>query len=155
MTFFESELGKTVLDDKNKTRREWAFTFALPASEWKDTHLLRDTRCEIALRKESRGLPQVRDTIIVQGIIDMLVEKPDGLVVIDFKTDNIAADEVSERAELYREQLQLYGKAASAILKKPVEGSWLYFLKPEIAYSPSASSPDYGIRGQADRKSVV
>ncbi len=121
MTFFESELGKAVLEPENMVWREWAFTFSLPASEWKDTHLLRDTRCEI------------RDTIIVQGIIDMLVEKRDGLVVIDFKTDNVTADEVGERAELYREQLELYGKAASAILKKPIEGGWLYFLKAGCA----------------------
>jgi ATP-dependent helicase/nuclease subunit A len=70
------------------------------------------------------------ETIIVQGIIDMLVQRPEGLLVIDFKTDNVTAKEVRERAELYREQLELYGRAAGAILKSEILGRWLYFLKP-------------------------
>ena len=126
VSFFESKLGRLVLEGKNKIRREWAFTFSLPASEWKDTHLLRDTRPVLSVIEGC----EIRDTIIVQGIIDMLVVKRDGLVVIDFKTDNITADKVGERAKFYREQLGLYGKAASAILKKPIEGKWLYFLRP-------------------------
>jgi len=66
----------------------------------------------------------------VQGIIDMLVQTPAGLLVIDFKTDDVTAKETSERAELYREQLELYGRAAEAILKAKIIGKWLYFLKP-------------------------
>ena len=79
---------------------------------------MRDTRYDI------------RDTIIVQGIIDMLIQKPEGLLVIDFKTDDVSAEQVSERAELYREQMVLYGRAAGAILKAEVLGKWLYFLTP-------------------------
>ena len=60
----------------------------------------------------------------------MLIETPRGLVVIDFKTDNITDGEVSKRAELYREQLGLYSKAAEAIMKAKVAGKWLYFLTP-------------------------
>jgi len=60
----------------------------------------------------------------------MLVQTPKGLVVIDFKTDDITAEEVTERAELYRRQLELYGRAASAILKAKLLGKWLYFLTP-------------------------
>ncbi len=121
MTFFESELGRAALDAGNIVWCEWPFNFAIPASEWKDSYLLRDTRYEI------------RDTIIVQGIIDMLVKTKDGLLVIDFKTDNIIAGEVGERAELYRQQLELYSRAASAILKAKVLGRWLCFLTPGCA----------------------
>jgi ATP-dependent helicase/nuclease subunit A len=110
MGFFESELGCTVLDSRNSIWREWPFTFAVPA-------------------EQSCG----DETIIVQGIIDMLVRGPEGLLVIDFKTDNISAGEVGERAELYREQLELYGRAAEVILKEKVLGKWLYFLWPGCA----------------------
>jgi len=110
MGFFESELGRTVLDSRNSVWCEWPFTFALPAEQ---------------------GCGD--DTIIVQGIIDMLVRGPEGLLVIDFKTDNISAGEVGERAELYREQLELYGRAAEVILKEKVLGKWLYFLWPGCA----------------------
>jgi len=119
--FFESELGRAVLDKSNVVRREWPFTFIIPASEWKDSSLLRDTRYEI------------RDAIIVQGIIDALVRTAEGLLIIDFKTDNISAEEVGERAELYRQQMELYGRAAEAILKTKVVGKWLYFLTPGCA----------------------
>jgi ATP-dependent helicase/nuclease subunit A len=124
MTFFESELGRITFDTGNSVWREWLFTFAMPASGWKldgldkPQHDIRNTQYAI------------RDTIIVQGIIDVLVKTPDGLLVIDFKTDRITAEEVSERAELYRRQLELYSKAAESILKVKLLGKWLYFLTP-------------------------
>jgi ATP-dependent helicase/nuclease subunit A len=64
----------------------------------------------------------------------MLVRTPQGLIIIDFKTDRITAEEVSERAELYRRQLDLYGRAASAILKSKLLAKWLYFLTPACAF---------------------
>jgi ATP-dependent helicase/nuclease subunit A len=64
----------------------------------------------------------------------MLVQTPQGLVIIDFKTDNVAAGEVRERAELYRRQLDLYSRAASAILKSESIAKWLYFLTPATGF---------------------
>lgn len=58
---------------------------------------------------------------------------PEGLVVIDFKTDQLTAEQLSERADLYRPQLDLYAKAAAAILKFPTTTKWLYFLTPAAA----------------------
>jgi ATP-dependent helicase/nuclease subunit A len=58
----------------------------------------------------------------------MLVQRPDGLLVIDFKTDRVTAEEAPERAGLYRRQLELYGRAAEAIGKGKILGKWLYFL---------------------------
>ena len=58
----------------------------------------------------------------------MLVRTPKGVVVIDFKTDDVTPTEVAGRAELYRQQLELYSRAASAILKSKLIAKWLYFL---------------------------
>jgi ATP-dependent helicase/nuclease subunit A len=113
LTFFETELGKLIFDPCNKVWREWPFTFALPAAEWESTSVS-------------------EDTIVVQGIIDMLVHTAQGILVIDFKTDKIAVGQAKERAELYRRQLELYSKAACAILKDKPAGSWLYFLTPRV-----------------------
>ena len=55
--------------------------------------------------------------------------------MIDFKTDNVTAGETTHRAELYRQQLDFYGKAAEKILKRKVAGKWLYFLKAGLAVS--------------------
>ncbi|MGD2094694.1 MAG: helicase-exonuclease AddAB subunit AddA [Phycisphaerales bacterium] len=120
LSFFEHELGQMVLDKDNSVLREWPFTFALPASEFPDSiHEPRATSGEV---------------IVVQGIIDMLVRTPEGLVVIDFKTDNVMANQVNERAGFYRGQLELYGRAASAILKLNTIAEWLYFLTPRVPF---------------------
>ena len=117
--FFESKLCREVMNSYPDVWYEWPFTFALPASELSNSSDERQATSD--------------EIVVVQGIIDMLVQRPDGLVVIDFKTDNITAKQVSERAELYREQLQLYGRAAEAILKDKIVGRWLYFLTPGCA----------------------
>jgi len=71
--------------------------------------------------------------VVVQGIIDMLIRTPESLVVIDFKTDQINAAQTTERTESYRGQLELYGKAACAILGTDSVERWLYFLTPRCA----------------------
>jgi len=115
--FFESELGREVLEAWPGVWCEWPFTFALPAS-----FVARDSSLVARVVED--------ETVIVQGIIDMLIQTSQGLVVIDFKTDNVTAKEVSEWAELYRGQLELYGRAAETILKDKTIGKWLCFLKP-------------------------
>jgi ATP-dependent helicase/nuclease subunit A len=119
--FFRSKLGQTVLDKKNIVRREWPFTFAVPASQW-------DESATYQTSHGSRGTSD--DFIIVQGIIDLLVKTPKGLVVIDFKTDDVSADGATKRAELYHGQLDLYAKAASIILGQKIDSKWLCFLRP-------------------------
>ncbi len=111
LEFFKSERGGLALNASNTVWREWPFTFALPASE------LANASDEI---------------IVVQGIIDLLVRTAEGLVVIDFKTDRITAEQVGERADFYRRQLELYSRAACAILKVKPAGRWLYFLTPGV-----------------------
>jgi ATP-dependent helicase/nuclease subunit A len=127
--FFKSKLGQTVLDKNNSVRQEWPFTFAVPASQWNEsaTH---QTSHGLRVTPERDALRRSDDFIIVQGIIDLLVKTPKGLVVIDFKTDDVSADGATKRAELYRGQLDLYAQAASIILDQKTESKWLYFLRP-------------------------
>jgi ATP-dependent helicase/nuclease subunit A len=128
--FFKTGLGQMTLDKNNTVLREWPFTFAVPASQWQLDNLgeIRNTtrsEAQSPLRK-----CELRDKIIVQGIVDLLVETSKGLVIVDFKTDNVSADKIPDRAKLYRSQLDLYAQAAGAITGKEVCGKWLYFLKP-------------------------
>jgi len=119
LEFFQSDLGRLVFDTKNTIWREWLFTLAMPAFEFTgSSHERRATSDE---------------TIVVQGIIDMLIQTPQGLVVVDFKTDNVTTKQVMERAKVYRLQMDLYGRAARAIVKDEVRGKWLYFLRPRAA----------------------
>ncbi len=121
VSFFESEIGRLALDKNHAIHREWPFTFAFPASDW-----LEPSTHQTGHERRVTG----DDTIIVQGIIDLLIETPVGLVLIDFKTDDVTADRATQRAELYRTQLELYARAASAITGRKVLSKWLYFLRP-------------------------
>ena len=134
LAFFESELGATVLDANNEVRREWPFTFAEPAAAIS----ARAERGEsagaagpVAPAQESHAASE--ELVVVQGIIDLLVETPAGLVVIDFKTDRVSGAELEPRVEIYRRQLQLYARAARGILQQDVAATWLYFLSARQA----------------------
>ncbi len=76
-------------------------------------------------------LPETRlrhddELLMVQGIIDMFFEEPDGLVLVDYKTDRVkTAEELTER---YYYQLELYGKALEQITGKKVKEKWIYSL---------------------------
>jgi len=125
--FFESELGKAARDKDNTVYREWPFTFTVPAAQWRQRQ--QEKKGTRAKEQKSRSAKAGdEETIIVQGIIDMLIKTEKGLLIVDFKTDAVGADEVEVRADAYKEQLGLYVRAAEAILKKKVVGAWLYFL---------------------------
>lgn len=58
------------------------------------------------------------DTIFVQGIIDLLIEEDDGLILLDYKTDNCTQEEAKAK---YTIQIELYAQAASEIMRKPLK----------------------------------
>jgi len=129
VAFFESELGTVVCDNRNTVWQEWPFTFGLPASESVRSVPVR------AYEQTPHGVTTSgKEIIVVQGLIDLLVRTPEGLLVLDFKTDHpISGDAVAKRAEAYRGQLELYGRAAAAICREKVLARWLYFLAPRQA----------------------
>jgi len=112
-SFFRSDLGKQALTAPEKVLREWPFTFAADAT---------------LLGAETTG-----QIIIVQGIIDMIIPTADGLIIIDFKTDNITAPAAPARAELYRQQMRYYSEAAQKVLNQKITKTYLYFLTPGSA----------------------
>lgn len=64
------------------------------------------------------------DMILVEGIIDVWFEEDDGLVILDYKTDNVRmAQELDDR---YRTQLLYYARALSQLTGKPVKEAWIY-----------------------------
>lgn len=99
----------TRLKEAEKTFREIPFTFAVPALE------------------------NSEEKVIVQGVIDLVLEEEDGLVLIDYKTDAITERYSSFEAakpillNRYRVQLDLYEQAIEHIWKKRVKEKYLYF----------------------------
>jgi ATP-dependent helicase/nuclease subunit A len=128
LNFFQTDLGHAALDKNNLVFREWPFTFTIPASQWSEP-VTRDSIL-VARKTSDESRATSDDSIIVQGIIDLLIKTPKGLLVIDFKTDDVSADSAPKRAEIYRTQLDLYARAVAAITGQTVLSKWLYFLRP-------------------------
>ena len=72
------------------------------------------------------------EKILIRGIIDCLFETREGMVIVDYKTDNITNEESRERARLYQIPMRIYSQAVETILRKSVVTTHLYFLKPSI-----------------------
>jgi len=70
------------------------------------------------------------DHVLVRGIVDGILPAEGGLEIVDFKTDAVRTQDVEERAERYRQQMELYARAMARLWRKPVRKCWLVFLAP-------------------------
>ncbi len=61
---------------------------------------------------------------IIQGAVDLCFDEGDGIVVLDFKTDRVKS--VSELAERYAKQLEIYSAACEKIMGKKVKEKIIY-----------------------------
>ncbi|MDD3346855.1 helicase-exonuclease AddAB subunit AddA [Oscillibacter sp.] len=94
------------------------------------SHLLREYRFTLLMDDrlydpEAAG----EDAILLQGVVDCCFETPEGVTVVDFKTDQVRTEEeVARRAAHYRAQLEAYSMALERVLERPVKRRALYFL---------------------------
>ena len=90
-------------------------------------HVLREFKFSI-LDDGANYAPELAgEKILLQGVVDCALVEPDGITVIDFKTDYVTEDNVSDRAEHYRLQVQTYADALQRIYQQPVKKALLYF----------------------------
>lgn len=72
--------------------------------------------------------PEVEnEQILLQGVVDCALMEPDGITVIDFKTDYVTEETLTAVAHKYRPQVTAYAKALEKIYCKPVKSAQLYF----------------------------
>jgi ATP-dependent helicase/nuclease subunit A len=99
--------------------REVPFSLTLPAKEIY-TDLADDTK----------------EQVLIQGVIDCLIPKDDGWIIMDYKTDAITGevDTQTERKLIkrYETQLNLYRQAVEQIWKQPVKEAYLYFFSRQL-----------------------
>jgi ATP-dependent helicase/nuclease subunit A len=141
LAFFQSKLGSIVFGKGNRVLREWPFTYAQPISEGEKRVSHPCSHGHAGTKSEEHAYASVSmapdkasgEFVVVQGVIDMLVQTPQGLIVIDFKTDRVSGSEITARVEVYRGQVDLYAKAAATILRDKVLARWLYFMAPRQA----------------------
>ena len=69
--------------------------------------------------------------VVVQGVADLVVLLPEEIWLVDFKTDEVRADELAEKIKIYAPQLKLYASALAKIYSRPVTNCWLHFLSAQ------------------------
>ncbi len=69
---------------------------------------------------------------IVRGTIDLWFEEDGALHVVDYKTDDVKANEAESRAAEYAPQLALYALALERSRSIRPRSAWLHFLRPDV-----------------------
>jgi ATP-dependent helicase/nuclease subunit A len=114
--FWNSDAGQKIRKQGAKVRRELAFTAKFSPRELSE---ITGTKSEAGLEKEF---------VVVQGVADLVVLLPKEIWLVDFKTDDVRADELADKTKLYAPQLRLYARALAKIYSRPVTNCWLHFL---------------------------
>ena len=69
------------------------------------------------------------DGQIMEGVIDLIYEHDGLLYLADYKTDRIAREELTQGAERYRQQAQIYSRATRQSLQREVAAFKVIFLR--------------------------
>jgi ATP-dependent helicase/nuclease subunit A len=114
LEFWRSDFGRKILANAQHVKRELAFTARFSPDE-----LPREAGTDEELENEF---------VVVQGVADVAVILPEEIWLLDFKTDRVAANQLDEKKEIYRPQLDLYARALERIYDRPVTERRLHFL---------------------------
>src|SRR5690606_26647926 len=76
--------------------------------------------------------PAVGD-VLLEGFVDLVADTPDGLLVVDYKTDRVAPDDVDDALARYRPQAAAYALALEQATGRPVRSCTFVFARPEGA----------------------
>ncbi len=105
LAFFRTDLGRKLIT--GKYIREFKFS------------ILEDA--------DAYGEGLAGEQILLQGVVDCALVEPDGITVVDFKTDFVTDATLPEVFSRYRTQVDTYSRALERIYEMPVKGTWLYF----------------------------
>ena len=103
--FFRSPLGREAA--AAGAHREFEFSLFVPAEEY---------------------FPQAAgEQLLLQGVVDCWYDTPEGITVLDFKSDRVTRDTAASRAEEYAPQLIAYARALGELTGRPVRRRVLWF----------------------------
>ena len=103
------------------------FSTALGRKLISSDHVLREFKFSILDDGVNYDPELAGEKILLQGVVDCALIEPDGITVIDFKTDYVTEDNILDRAEHYRLQVETYAEALQRIYQQPVKKALLYF----------------------------
>lgn len=67
---------------------------------------------------------------ILEGLVDLLFEEPEGLVIVDYKTDNVRGSKLEERFNIYRLQGLFYAFALHKATGRNISEVNFFFVRP-------------------------
>ncbi|HLR92363.1 MAG TPA: helicase-exonuclease AddAB subunit AddA [Atopostipes sp.] len=103
--YFQTSFGQEIIQHHDSLEKEVLFSLMMDADE------------------VFTGIESVEDSILIHGIIDGYFERENGLVLFDYKTDQVAhlGDQAEEELlRRYTGQVMLYKQALETITEKPV-----------------------------------
>jgi len=104
--------------------------------------------------REAVGRPHWREVYVaapvgstlVEGFIDLLVDTPEGLLIVDYKTDQARSDEAVDAAVArYRLQMATYALVLEESLGRPVAGAALLFVSGGAARTRAVADLDAAV----------
>lgn len=115
--FWSTHPGVDFLKQETCLHREMPFTCRI------DSHSLMDMGL-IPIQ------PNLDESILIQGVIDLAMIGREEIWILDFKTDHLANETMlTEKSNSYKSQLHIYKHALEKIYRRPVTRSYLYFLR--------------------------
>ena len=114
--FWNSPLGRKIRAHAPAVRREMPFTARFSPRE---LSLVTGRPADAALENE---------LVIVQGVADLIVLRPEEIWLVDFKTDDVSGRNLPEKVRLYEPQIRLYAAALKKIFARKVTVRALHFL---------------------------
>lgn len=91
------------------------------------TECLREFKFSILDDGSHYGAGLEGESVLLQGVVDCALLEGDGITIIDFKTDRVSMDTVSDAVARYRPQVETYAEALERIYEMPIKAKLLYF----------------------------
>ena len=91
--------------------------------------VLKETPFCLSIPAAEIGCEGARESVIVQGVIDLCFLEDNEWVILDYKTDRVNDEAAIEAAKKYQKQLDLYERALASITGIPVKEKLVYFFR--------------------------
>ncbi len=87
-------------------------------------NLKRENQFIMGLSAKEAGMGSSDETILIQGVIDAYIENENGIILVDYKTDNVNNEDIL--INRYKSQLMLYKKSLEMSTGKTVQAVYIY-----------------------------
>jgi len=75
------------------------------------------------------GIEGTDETLVIQGVIDLMMIDENEIWLLDYKSDQITADNIQSKIKSYLPQVRLYTYALESIYKLPVTRCYIVFMR--------------------------